>query len=178
LKLQTAMLAELPDRLPPASLRERVEKALVAERFVTTGQRAVRRPAVLRAAAGIGLFLLGGAAGTFVVAPGLDESAARTTNTLEISVPADLDGAVLALTVAESEYLRALSDFSELTDRGDFLDPLRRLAALEGIVIATGVALQAAPADPVINNYHLTALGQRDALLRRLEQVASADRWF
>ena len=63
----------------------------------------------------------------------------------------------------------------------DGLDPLNRLAVLEGIVLTTGAALREAPADPVINNYHLTALGQREALIRqieRMDRVRSDDEWF
>jgi hypothetical protein len=56
-----------------------------------------------------------------------------------------------------------------LTDSGDGIEPHNRLAALEGIVVTTRAALEAAPADPVINNYHLAAMGQREALLRQLE---------
>ena len=47
---------------------------------------------------------------------------------------------------------------------------MSRLAALEGIVLMTGAALSEAPADPVINGYHLTALEQRDALLRQIDR--------
>jgi hypothetical protein len=46
-----------------------------------------------------------------------------------------------------------------------------RLAALEGIVLTTRAALDDAPADPVINGYHLTALEQRDAILRQIQEV-------
>ena len=48
---------------------------------------------------------------------------------------------------------------------------MSRLAALEGIVLTTRAALNEAPADPVINGYHLTALEQRDALLRELQEA-------
>jgi hypothetical protein len=57
-----------------------------------------------------------------------------------------------------------------------------RLAALEGIVLTTRSALREAPADPVINSYHLTALGQRDELLRQIEEsgteTETGDEWF
>ena len=51
------------------------------------------------------------------------------------------------------------------------------IAALEGIMLTTEAALREAPADPIINNYHLTALGQRDALVREL-QLAENQEWF
>jgi hypothetical protein len=49
-------------------------------------------------------------------------------------------------------------------------DPAARLAALDNIVFTTAEALNESPADPVINSYHLTALAQRDALIRQIAQ--------
>ena len=54
-------------------------------------------------------------------------------------------------------------------------DPVNRLAALEGIVLTTRAALNEAPADPVINGYHLTALEQRDAILRQIQAQPAPD---
>jgi hypothetical protein len=48
------------------------------------------------------------------------------------------------------------------------------MAALESIVLTTRAALNRAPADPVINGYHLTAVAEREAMLRRLA-AATAD---
>ena len=58
------------------------------------------------------------------------------------------------------------------------MDPLNQLAALEGIVLTTRAALEEAPADPVINGYHLSALGQRDAILRQIDARADEEPWF
>lgn len=69
----------------------------------------------------------------------------------------------------EAAYLDALTRFAALDDEPAEGDALNRLAALEGIVLTTRAALEQAPADPVINGYHLAALSQRDALLRRLQ---------
>jgi hypothetical protein len=74
---------------------------------------------------------------------------------------------------AEAEYLQALGWWSEYASSAEGADPMARLAALEGIEQITRAALGRAPADPVINGFHLTALAQRDAVMRRL--VASAD---
>jgi hypothetical protein len=71
------------------------------------------------------------------------------------------------LRAAESDYLTALTRFAELSGRGAEGDPVARLAALESIVATTRAALGRAPADPVINGYHLTAVAQRDAMLRQ-----------
>jgi hypothetical protein len=69
--------------------------------------------------------------------------------------------------LAEAAYLRALARFTEVAPSSG-TDPVARLAALESILMTTKAALQEAPADPVINGYHLTALAQRDAVLRQI----------
>jgi hypothetical protein len=56
-------------------------------------------------------------------------------------------------------------------------DPVARLAALDNIVLTTAEALHEAPTDPIINGYHLSALAQRDAVLRQLA-VRAADPVF
>jgi hypothetical protein len=93
------------------------------------------------------------------------------------ALPRTLDDAAALLRQAEAVYLAALTHYAELSAGGDAGDPVARLAALQSIVMTTQAALTQAPADPVINGYHLTALAQRDATLR---QVASAttDRWY
>jgi hypothetical protein len=80
------------------------------------------------------------------------------------------------LRTAESGYLAALERYAELSGRIEEGDPLARLAALESIVATTRAALGRAPADPVINGYHLTAVAQRDALLRQVS--ASGQTWY
>ena len=77
---------------------------------------------------------------------------------------------------AEGSYLDALARFAELSGSTASDDPTARLAALEGIVLTTRAALAQAPTDPVINGYHLTALAQRDAMLRQVA-AGGADRW-
>jgi hypothetical protein len=82
-----------------------------------------------------------------------------------------------ALVATEAEYVAALSRYAELTGTDVTDDPLNRLAALEGIVLTTRAALREAPADPVINGYHLTALTQREAMLRQISST-SGEGWF
>jgi hypothetical protein len=84
--------------------------------------------------------------------------------------------AMARLRSVESDYMAALTRYSELSGRQDDGDPLARLAALESIVATTRAALGRAPADPVINGYHLTAVAQRDALLRQVS--ASGSTWY
>jgi hypothetical protein len=55
-------------------------------------------------------------------------------------------------------------------------NPAARLAALEGIMLSTRAALEAAPADPMLNGYYLNAVGERDAVLRQIAQTQ--DPWF
>jgi len=89
---------------------------------------------------------------------------------------ANAEEAVTRLRDAERAYLAALNRYSDFSARGDNTDPLARLAALESIVATTRAALGQAPADPVINGYHLTAVAQRDATLRQL--AASGQTWY
>ena len=84
--------------------------------------------------------------------------------------------AVARLRDAERAYLAALGRYADMSGRSAASDPLARLAALESIVATTRAALGQAPADPVLNGYHLTAVAQRDAMLRQL--AASTDTWY
>jgi hypothetical protein len=84
--------------------------------------------------------------------------------------------AAARLRTAENDYLSALMRYTELAGRTAEGDPLARLAALESIVATTRAALGRAPADPVINGYHLTAVAQRDALLRQVS--ATGQTWY
>src|SRR5688572_20476877 len=92
---------------------------------------------------------------------------------------ATAEEAVAQLRDAETAYLAALNRFSDFNGRAESTDPLARLAALESIVATTRAALGQAPADPVINGYHLTAVAQRDATIKRLASTPSAGQtWF
>jgi hypothetical protein len=95
----------------------------------------------------------------------------------DVPAPRTADEALAWMREAETHYLEALARFAELTGgiAGD--DPVARLAALEGIVLTTGAALDQAPADPVINGYHMTALAQREATLRQIA-TSTAPYWF
>jgi hypothetical protein len=80
---------------------------------------------------------------------------------------------------AQAAYVAALARYSEMTGSDQAVDPASRLAALEGIVVTTRAALKEAPADPVINGYHLAAVGQRDALLHQISSAAAPVRtWY
>ncbi len=178
LKRQTMNLRELPDPVMPDLLRRRIALALEAEPMSTPAARRTMG-AWTSIAAGIALFVLGGAVGTWVVAPSLAPGGGPAPAASPLAANADLATEAAALAAAEAEYMNALARFARLNYSDDGMDPLNRLAALEGIVLTTRSALREAPADPVINGYHLTALGQRDELLRRIEGLESAgDEWF
>lgn len=87
------------------------------------------------------------------------------------------DAALQAVHAAERRYLQAYARYSELTSTQGAEDPVARVAALESIVLTTRQALDRAPADPVINGYHLTAVAQRDAALRQIA-LRSNGPWF
>jgi hypothetical protein len=91
--------------------------------------------------------------------------------------PRTAEEALAFMRSAESTYLEALTRYAEMAGGFEGGDPAARLAALEGIMLTTRAALGVAPADPVINGYHMTALAQRDATLRQIAATSSQS-WF
>jgi hypothetical protein len=117
-------------------------------------------------------------AGPSVVArqPEWARSSPRLAAVLAGQRPEDYEEAVGYYREAETVYLDALTRMQELTG-GEYGDPYARLAALEAITSITRAALGQAPADPVINGYHVTALAQRDATLRQIA-ARTTESWF
>lgn len=96
----------------------------------------------------------------------------------QFATPRTAQEAAVLLRDAEGMYLSALVSYSQLAgDADETGDPMARLAALEGIVLSTRAALDRAPADPIINGYHMTALAQREATLRQIAATTS-NPWF
>lgn len=89
----------------------------------------------------------------------------------------DAAAAARALEEAEVAYRAALARYAEFATEDLATNRLARLAALENIVITTRDALAAAPADPLINGYHMAALAQRDATVRQIA-LSDNDRWY
>lgn len=172
---QTRALEMLPDLAAPAGEWRTLAARLAEEdRFGRRSRWAVGWPRqAMRAAAGLALFLGGAATGALALRPG---PAAVTPAAPVAATPATTADPAAQLRAAEAAYMRALSRYSE-SEGVRAPDPLNRLAALEGIVLTTRAALEAAPEDPVINGYHLSAVGQRDALLRQIDQSAEQP-WF
>jgi hypothetical protein len=143
------------------------------------GDRA-RQRSLLRIAASLALFAAGGLGGYLL------RGAAAPTGPLAATAadpPATETEAAERLQTAEAAYTAALAAYAQTAGSPPAADPVSRLAALEGIVLTTRAALDDAPADPVINGYHLTALEQRDAILRQIqdapqEQDDNEQEWY
>ncbi|HEX6939747.1 MAG TPA: hypothetical protein VF158_10075 [Longimicrobiales bacterium] len=181
---QTAALRDLPDLLPPpADAWPALAKRLRRERLIGAGRRARWRGLpYARIAASVAIFLAGGAIGFTargdVEAPALAAEATGESPLPSIR-PADdnIEDATRALAEAEAAYRAALARYTELAGGEAGTDPIARLAALDNIVLTTRQALREAPADPVINGYHLAALAQREATMKQLV-LTSGRTWY
>jgi hypothetical protein len=190
MKADAAALAALPAIEPPATQWPLIEQRLVAEglllRHTSRGWRQTRWLPLLQLAAALAIFVLG-----HYTAPLLGRRSTETANSLatrslanglsnaSTTANSTEDSAAVAQRVRDTEraYLEALTRYTELAGRTDATDPIARLAALESIVLTTRAALGQSPADPVINGYHLTALAQRDATIKRLA-APNGQTWF
>ena len=208
MRADASALRSLDDPEPPVAQWLLLEQRLEREGLMRRTWR--WQPTVLRAAAAIVIFVLGGISASLLTQPKEREYLTQNTpntGTVQQNAPVTNPAATLAenaivnapapaaqiavaqpapartpeeaaarLRTAESDYLTALTRYTELAGRAAEGDPLARLAALESIVATTRAALGRAPADPVINGYHLTAVAQRDALLRQVS--ASGQTWY
>lgn len=169
MRAQVAALAELPDLAAPAHGWTLLEARMRREGLGAAGSRFARLagPAT-RAAAAVALFVAGAATSALLRGP------APAAGAVE---PRDVTEAAALLRDREAAYLKALTTYAVFTGDAGAGDPLNRLAALEGIVLTTRAALNEAPADPVINGYHLAALSQREAILREIS-LETGEEWF
>ena len=167
---QLRALASLPELPPPPDGWAALSAKLAEERL--TGPRRIgwTNGWMLRAAAALALFLGGTATGALAF-----RATPAPAPTDRAGLPADPEARLKA---AEEAYVAALTAYSSAVGADAAVDPLNRLAALEGIVLTTRAALEEAPADPVINGYHLSALGQRDAILRQIDADGAQEPWF
>jgi hypothetical protein len=181
LKEMTRALARLPMHTPPRSQWPVLRSKMITEGLLrdVPARSDSLRGTLLRIAAALTIFLAGGASGAVLVGSagtGAMSGATDVGSSLAITAQTP-DEAGDQLRNAEDLYLAALTRYAELTQDGSYVDPLNRLAALEGIMLTAQAALREAPADPVINGYLLTAMGQRDAMLRQISRPAEQD-WF
>ena len=187
LKADAAALAALPELEPPASQWDGIEMRLRNEGLLRNTAtplmpRRWLRPA-LQLAAALAIFVLGSYTGSFlfggsaVQGPLARTGTSTPVNLSVIGANGSMQEAQRAVRDAETAYLTALTQYAQLAGGAQNEDPLARLAALESIVLTTREALGRAPADPVINGYHLTALAQRNATLKQL--AGSGEKtWF
>lgn len=170
-----AALRELPAlEPPPADAWSALAARLREEGLI--GRDGTPRPARagvwLRAAAGIALFLLGSVTGALVARQGAPVPHIARPG------PAVTEDPAAALAAAERAYLDALERYVTLEGpRHATTDPAARLVALERLVRTTRDALETAPADPILNGYHLAAVAQRDAALRQIT-LTSGGLWY
>ncbi|CAN5796558.1 hypothetical protein BH23GEM6_BH23GEM6_02220 [soil metagenome] len=184
LRFQTRALSELSDLPSRGGQWPAMRERLVAENLLVrpSDTRRQSRTWLIRTAAAIALFLTGAASGALLRGGPFDGDRQATPSTALEWTPAGVGAVTSAeageqLREAEHLYLAALTRYAELTQGGTEIDPLNRLAALEGIVLTAQAALREAPADPVINGYLLTAMGQRNAMLREISR-SSTDTWY
>ena len=190
LRMQTTALAALPRYAPPADAWESIGR-----RMHDAEHRAEQRrrtfATITRIAAAIAIFALG-AATQFAIAsrrgaatPGTAARASVTPGSAEggaaslvSAAPKSVDEAAARLRIAETVYTRALLDYAALTSPEPPRDAVARLATLEAIVLTTRAALERAPADPLINTYHLAAQAEREMLLEQLRRRPEAGQWY
>lgn len=171
MEMQRAELRDLGSLSAPASEWGALSARLAAEGLIRApSSRAAWRSGLIRMAAAIALFVSGGV--TSELLRGAPSSA--SPGFPAVATTAEEAGEILA--AREADYVAALTRYAELTGEDLTDDPVNRLAALEGIVLTTRAALRESPADPIINGYHLTALTQREAMLRQISN--SGDGWY
>ncbi|MBI4520902.1 MAG: hypothetical protein HY701_08690 [Gemmatimonadetes bacterium] len=188
LRGQTHDLGSLPDLRPPADAWPALEARLRAEGLMRPGPRQawwMQQQVWLRAAAGVALFVAGAALGRF-----LDAGIFPLSGSAERDAAAGLMSRAASVTSAEEaeELVRrtqqgfydALLRYRELAD-GSATDATaddasQRYAALEALVAASQAAVRHAPTDPYLNGVLLSAVAEREHMLR---QIASAQGdWF
>jgi len=187
MRADLAALRDLPMIEPPPTEWPQIESRLLEEGLIRRRRGAGWRGTALRTAASIAVFAVGAASGIAWTRTGASTPAGnlarsgRATGTaptlIAATEPTNRDEAIELYRQAEALYLDALTRVAQIDEPQSGGDPLARLAALEGIAAITRSALDQAPADPVINGYHLTALAQKEATLRMIA-ASKADGWF
>lgn len=191
MRADSAALASLPPIAPPAGEWPAIEARLAEEGLIHPASRGAPgafswRTGLLRAAAIAAVFLAGTLSGAAWF--GSDRGGSVQTQAaagmpndgalIAAREPRSAEEAAQLAREIEALYFNTLVSVSEarpLHETRD--DPVARLAALEGIMTLTGAALDQAPADPVLNGYHIAAMAQREATLK---QIASRtdESWF
>lgn len=190
MRADTAALRNLPMIEPPPTEWPDIERRLLDEGLIRRRAGApVWRTSAMRLAASITLFVVGAASGVawtraqstgpaaLASATGARTAGSGVPTLIAATEPETAEETIQLYRQAEALYLDALTRVAELDDQRTGGDPLARLAALESIATITRSALDQAPADPVLNGYHLTALAQREATIRQIA-ASKPGRWF
>lgn len=185
MRADAAALRNLPMIEPPPTEWPELEGRLLEEGLVRrrAGSR-IWQTAAARAAAAVILFVAGAGSGMawmrggpLGIRPLADATGTfASPSIIAATAPGTPEETVLLYRQAEALYLDMVSRVAQL-DAQEQVDPIARLAALESIVGITRSALDQAPADPVLNSYHLTALAQKEATLRQIA-ASKPGRWF
>ena len=184
LKEQTESIGSLPDLRPPTGDWEALEARLVSEGLIRSSDLARQASrwwssGWIQAAAGLVLFIGGATLGTEVLTsregtefaqrsppPGLELIPVGT----QAQPISNLAEAAEAVNRSERQYMDALLRYRQVLDsQGDptyIGDPTTRFAAVEAILAASRAAVQQAPADPYLNGVLVSALAERQVLLR------------
>jgi hypothetical protein len=181
---QTEAIGSLPDLRPPSGDWEALEARLVSEGLIRSSGLAHRTArwwssGWFQAAAAVVLFLGGTTFGSGYLsfdergdlAEGTSPSGLELIPVSVGSLPvSNLAEAAEAVNLAERQYWDALLQYRQLLDaQGDpthIGDPTTRFAALETLVAASRAAVQKSPADPYLNGVLVSALAERQALIR------------
>ena len=184
LEEQTEAVGSLPDLRPPSGDWEALEARLVSEGLVRSSGLAQRNnrwwsTGWFQAAAAVILFLGGATFGSGLMDSRGQEELAQGAPLGELElIPvsggalpvSNLTEAAEAVNLAERYYMDALLQYRQLLDsQGDptyIGDPTARFAAIETVVAAAGAAVQKSPADPYLNGVLVSALAERQAILR------------
>jgi hypothetical protein len=188
MRADLAALRNLPMIEPPPTEWDQIEAKLLEEGLIRrrVGRSFWSSPAV-RVAATIAVFAFGAFSGIAWT----DGRTGGDAESLQVARPTSATAPSLIMATepgtpretlqlyrqAEALYLEMLTRVAALEEEEGGSDPVARLAALEGIATITRSALDQAPADPVLNGYHLTALAQREATIRQIA-ASKPGRWF
>jgi hypothetical protein len=186
-------MGALPDLRPPAGDWEALEGRLMSEGLIRSSGLALhasrfRNSGWLQAAAAVVLFLGGTALGSRTMAAdtgdagtdlGFPSDVELVPLSTQIQPASTLEEAAEYVRTTELQYIFAMAQWRQLTEaQGDPLyvgDPAARLAALQGIVAAGQAAVQKAPADPFMNGVLVSALAEREAILRNASLTPGAE---
>lgn len=186
MRADLAALRNLPMIEPPPTEWSQLEQRLLEEGLIRRrAGSATWRSGFLRIAATVAVFVFGAFSGIAWTGrgpapagnPQLAVTEGAAPSLIVATEPGTPEETIQLYRQAEALYLEALTRVAALDEQQTGGDPMARLAALEGIASITRSALDQAPADPVLNGYHLTALAQREATIRQIA-ASKPGRWF